>query len=251
MVSCVCQNDDCLLCEAHLYSGLSPEHVCDIRGKIAKNYYDEGDIIFQQGQEGDYLHIVREGMVKLSLSDADGNEQIVGLCLAGHVVGFDVLGDSKHTYTAEALTPVMTCTIRQPDMTKVFAENPIVAQKTIRMLNQELAFAQNLIHMLGQKSSEEKVALFILSLIPRITQTQLPIKLLLPLSRKEMAQFLGLTVETVSRLISDFKRRGIIETPRGELHILNIKPLKQIAGIDSVSVTDGLKSMVLNQQAAI
>lgn len=250
MTACHCQNEDCMLCEAHLYSGLSSDQVCEVRGMISKNYYDEGEVLFRQGQDSEYLHIVRDGLVKLSISDADGNEQIIGLCVMGHVVGFDSLGDHKHAYTAKTLTPAVTCSVKQTDMLHLYDQNPSVARQTIQLLNQELTYAQNLIHTLGQKSSAEKVALLILSLVPPGSKDQRVIELPLPLSRKEIAQFLGLTIETVSRLISDLKRRKIVEPKRGVMRILDIEPLKEIAGIGSASITDSLKMMVDERKAA-
>ena len=239
-----------MLCEAHLYSGLSSDQVCEVRGMISKNYYDEGDILFHQGQESEYLHIVRDGLVKLSISDAGGNEQIIGLCVMGHVVGFDALGDNRHAYTAQTLTPAVTCSARQSDMLNVYDQNPNVARKTIQLLNQELTYAQNLIHALGQKSSTEKVALLILSLIPPGSIDRGVIDLPLPLSRKEIAQFLGLTIETVSRLITDLKKRKIVEPKRRMMRILDMDLLKETAGIGSASITDSLKVMTADRRAA-
>lgn len=250
MSVCACQNTECLLCEAHLYDGLSSEQICRIQGMIHKNYYDEGDILFLQGEASDQLHVVRSGLIKLSISDAEGNEQIISLCVAGRVVGFDVPGDSKHPYTAETLTPAVTCSVRQADMLKVYEKNPDVARRTIQMLTKELTYAQHLIHTLGQKSSTEKMALLILSLIPEHAAMRHPITLPLPLTRKEIAQFLGLTVETVSRLVSDFKKNNYIETSRAIIRVLDVEALKQVAGIGSASITDSLNRMIADKEVA-
>jgi len=112
----------------------------------------------------------------------------------------------------------------------VLQQNPKVSLRVVEILNEELAQAQALLRVLGQKTSAEKVATFLLSLIPTGYDDQSPINLHLPLSRQEMSDLLGLTVETVSRLMSDMKREGIVEAPRGSIRILDLKRLHALAG---------------------
>jgi len=103
-----------------------------------------------------------------------------------------------------------------------------VSLGVIQRLNQELEQAQALIRDLGLKSAPEKVASFILSLVPehQVCSEQIP----LPLSRQEMAELLGLTVETTSRVITRFRRSGVIQTSRGYMRILDYARLQSLAG---------------------
>lgn len=229
MLSCFCHIEDCLLCEAKLSAVLDGSQVCDIRGLLNHHEYQPHQILFREGDPSGSIHIVREGQLKLTTTDSDGNEQIIGIGLNGHMVGFYNIDEDHYSYTAEALTPVKTCQIKHKNMLRVLAENPVVSNRMISLLNDELSQAQLLIRLLGKKTSHEKVALFILSLLPETHDTN-SINLLFPLSRRELAQLLGLTIETVSRTMSDMKRKNILNAPRGKVEILDIEQLKSFAG---------------------
>jgi CRP/FNR family transcriptional regulator, anaerobic regulatory protein len=230
MDACFCQQEECVLCEARLYSELSSEQVCQVRGMLHKHQYGSHEILFREGDPSTHLYVLRDGQLKLTIPSASGREQIIGLGVQGHLLGFDTMDDPIYTYTAETLTPVLVCTIRLKDMLKVLQQNPKISMRVVEILNEELAQAQALIRVLGQKTSMEKVATFILSLIPATKNGRIPEQLSLPLSRQEIAELLGLTVETVSRLMSDLKREGVIEAPRGLVRILDINRLQSLAG---------------------
>lgn len=230
MDSCYCHIEDCVLCEAGLYSGLSTRQVCEIRGLLSKHRHGAHEVLFREGEPNTYLYLLREGQLKLTTVTPDGREQIIGLGLPGHLLGFHSMHDTVHTYTAETLTAVQLCKIRRADMVDVLRQNPSVMLRVIDMLNEELNRAQLLIRLLGQKTSVEKVAAFILSLAPLGLRNGSPTELPLPLSRQEMAELLGLTVETVSRHMSEFKREGILDAPRGHVRILNAERLQRLAG---------------------
>ena len=236
MNACVCQTDDCLLCEARLYDGLDSDQVCAIRGLLGKQTFEARQVVFRQGAASDWLYLIRSGQIKLTSCAPDGREQIIRIGVAGQMVGFDTVDDHLHTYSAETLTPVRVCTLRHRDMLRVLEQNPRVSRRLVDLLNQELAQAHLLIRVLGQKTSAEKVALFLLSLIPEpvdMDQAQAH-ELPLPLSRREIADMLGLTVETVSRSMSELRREQIVEAPRGRVRILDLKGLRAYAGAPSV-----------------
>jgi len=236
MNTCVCQADDCLLCEAQLYTGLDSDQVCLIRGLLGKQAFESRQVVFRQGDASDWLYVIRSGQIKLTSCGPDGHEQIIRIGVAGHMLGFNTVDDRHHSYSAETLTPVRVCTIRHRDMLRVMEQNPRVSRRLVDLLNQELAQAHLLIRVLGQKTSAEKVALFLLSLVPEPADQARMHELPLPLSRQEIADMLGLTVETVSRLMSELKRKQIIEAPRGLLRILNLQDLRAYAG---TAVTQG------------
>ena len=113
--------------------------------------------------------MLREGLLKLTVSDPHGREQILGLTTPGQVLGFDSLTDENHTYSAEtrhARVGCASCGTR--DMLRVLEQNPQAAMRTVAILNRELADAQRLIRLLGQKSAAEKTAsLLLISQRPR------------------------------------------------------------------------------------
>jgi CRP/FNR family transcriptional regulator len=110
-------------------------------------------------------------------------------------------------------------------MMQVLEQNPSVSLKLIDMLNQELTEAQALIRVLGQKTAEERVAWFLLTLAHADSRNTADM-ITIWLSRREMAEMLGLTIETVSRLISSFRREGLIDVSRRSMRILNLPRLQ-------------------------
>jgi len=237
MKNCACHVDECLLCEARMYHGLSHDQACDLRGLLSHRRYEAHTTIFRQGDPSEFLFVVQEGMLKMTLNDADGREQIIGLPAPGQLLGFNSVGEHTYAYTVVALTPSAVCKIQHRDMLEILHQNPGVAMRTIEMLNQELGQARSLIHILGQKTAVEKIATFILSLHAHAPTEGDAQTAALPLSRQEMAELLGLTVETVSRLMSEFKRDGLLEAPRGHVRILDRERLRKIAGSVELSVS--------------
>ena len=240
MSNCLCHADDCLLCEAHLQEGLTAAQACEVQGLLCRRSADPQETIFRQGEASDWLYVVRAGQVKLAVSASDGREQILRIAVAGQLIGCDTLQDLRRPCTATALTPVRLCGIRHRDMLRVLEQNSEVALRMVQLLNQELSQATALIHVLGQKSSAEKIALFLLSLVPANTRTDPQAEMPLPLSRQEMADMLGLTVETVSRLMAELKRERIIDAPRGHVRILDHKGLHAYAGSSPLAPNSGL-----------
>ena len=156
-----------------------------------------------------------------------GHEQILGLLVAGQLTGFET-SDATYPYTATALTPVEVCCITHKEMLRVLEENPTVALSVIQLFHDELTQAQAMIRNLGIKAAHARVASFILSLFPVGADPAESLPLVL--SRLEIAELLGLSEETVSRVFAEFKRKGLIEAPRGEIRLLDVGQLKRLSG---------------------
>jgi CRP/FNR family transcriptional regulator len=228
MYPCPCQIEECVLCEAKLFSGLSSAQVCEIRGMLGMHRYAPQEVLFRAGEPCTHLIALRLGQVKLSTALPDGREQILGLRVGGQLVGLETVDDTVYPYTATALTPVVACRITHKDMLRVLQQNPAVSLHVIQRINKDLEQARALIRDLGIKTAHERVASFILSLVPVGTEPTEPLPF--ALSRKEIAELLGLTVETVSRVMAEFRRAGLIEAPRGGLRLLDVGRLQRLAG---------------------
>jgi len=231
MDSCSCQNDSCVLYDAQLTSEVSSEQVCQILGLLNRQIYSPHQVLFREGDPSTHLFLIREGQLKLTTTNVDGREQIIGLGVAGYVIGLDTMEDEIYAYTAETVGPVVACVIQQKIMMRILKQNPDIALRIIEMLNQELAQAKYLIRVLGQKGSVKRVATFILSLIPH--RGNLPRDLEFPLSREEMAEMVGLRIETVSRVMANLQRKKVIEAPRGHIRILDLKRLFALSGMNT------------------
>ena len=231
MDSCSCQNDaECRFCEAKLYLGLPKAQVRDIRGLLSLYRTGAGDTLFRAGDTSTYLYIVREGQIKLTRSDVDGHEHLIGLVGPGYLLGFDTIGNPMYGYSAMSLTPSVFCRIKHNDIMKVLAKNSRVSLNVLLAITEQLAQAQTLVRVLGQKTAVEKVAALLLNLLPVKPVDEGWKMQVLHLSRSEIAEILGISMETVSRIMAQFGRDAIINAPRGAISIRKRKQLEALAG---------------------
>ncbi len=237
MLNCQCQNDDCVLCGAMFSSGdLGRAPACDIRGLLSRRRYAAGETVFREGTPCTQLMVLRAGQLKLTTMPLAGREQILGLLVAGQLVGFET-SDATYPYTATALTPVEACCVTHKDMLRVLEENPSVALRVIQRFRDELVQAQIMIRNLGIKPAHARVASFILSLVPIGADASEPFPLVL--SRLEIAELLGLSEETVSRVFAEFRRNGLIEAPHGEVRLLDAGRVRRLAGMGTGEAWSG------------
>ena len=225
-----CENKECQFCEAKLYSGLSGKQVNEIRGRLSHCQSGPRQMLFRTGDPSSHLYVIREGQVKLTRTDIDGHDHLLNLVGPGYFLGFDTIGNPSYSYNAETLTPVVLCRIEHGDIVRLLTEEPRVSLNVLLAVNEQLAQARNLIRVLGQKTAVEKVAALLLNLYPPKTDGGTGKFRALHLSRQEMAEILGLTVETVSRIMADLRRKGIIDAPRGRIIISARARLQTLAG---------------------
>jgi CRP/FNR family transcriptional regulator len=223
----LCDLVACLLCDAQLYSGLALMQVCHTHGFSCMQSFEAGAVLFRAGVASTHFFVLRRGQVKLMMMAADGREQIIGLAVPGQLLGVTTLEEPVYPCTAKALTQSSVCKIRYHELVSILQANPLVSLRLVRLLNQELKRTRAVLQTLGRKTSVERVASFILSLMP--VRGQNGTDLALPLSRDEIGSLLGLTVETVSRIMADFRRRRIIDAPRGHIRILDHAVLQNLA----------------------
>jgi CRP/FNR family transcriptional regulator, anaerobic regulatory protein len=220
-------SNNCEYCEAKLYAGLSGRQVKELDGRLGLCRSEPRHTLFRAGDPSKYLYVVREGQVKLTRTDIDGREHLLNLVGPGYFLGFDTIGNSAYSYNAETLTPTVFCRIKHDDIVWLLAEAPQVSLNILLAVNEQLAQARNLIHVLGQKTAVEKVAALLLSLVPPQNHGA---ETTLHMSRIDMSVLLGLTVETVSRIMAELSREGIIHAPRGRIVVRARKRLKALAG---------------------
>jgi CRP/FNR family transcriptional regulator len=223
------KNNNCQYCEAKLYAGLSDKQVKELDGRLGLCRSEPRHTLFRAGDPSKYLYVVREGQVKLTRTDIDGHEHLLNLVGPGYFLGFDAIGNSAYSYSAETLTPTVFCRIKHEDIVWLLAEAPQVSLNILLAVNEQLAQARNMIRALGQKTAIEKVAALLLSLYPPNAEGGGKAGAL-HLSRHEMAEILGLTVETVSRIMAALRRQGIINAPRGRIVVSARARLQALAG---------------------
>mgnify|MGYP005852254623 CR=1 FL=1 len=175
--------------------------------------------IFFDGDEARNVFEVIEGIVCAYRILPDGERHIVSFYYPGDLIGNCALG--TYTYSAQALTPVRVRRIPRSVIERSMAQRPELAQRFLRLAALELAATRDHLLCLAAKSAEAKLAAFLLALSRRNGEVgDNPDEIKLPMTRLDIADYLGLTIETVSRTLSKFKRNGLIDLPRATLVIL-------------------------------
>jgi len=170
-----------------------------------------GEVMFAEGDDADAVYEVVRGTLKLYKLLPDGRRQVTGFLTAGHLVG--LAHENLFLYTAEAITPVTVCRYPRARFDRLVEEVPGFARRLLAATSDELRAAQDQMVLLGRKAAEEKVASFLHTMGQRRGGGEDPNEVLLPMSRSDIADYLGLTIETVSRTLSKLKADGIIAIP--------------------------------------
>lgn len=168
--------------------------------------------LFQDGDGADYVYNITCGSVALSKSMMDGRRQITGFLGAGDFLGLNAR--DTHSITAEALTETHLCRFPQRPFRRLLAEMPNLEHRLLALAETELALAQDQILLLGRKTAMERIASFLLMQSERVVMRGLPgSPVTLPMSRADVADYLGLTIETVSRCFTRLRKLDVIALP--------------------------------------
>ena len=199
--------------------------------------FEAGQTVVWAGDRMDFVASVVTGVASLTRTLEDGRTQMVGLLLPSDFVGRP--GRDLAPYNAVATTDVLMCCFRKKPFEDMMLKTPSVGQRLLEMTLDELDAAREWMLLLGRKTAREKIASLIVILAQRDAMLKknrpsTQITLDLPLTREAMADYLGLTLETVSRQVSSLKRDGLIEL-RGKRHITipDFELLLEAAGDDS------------------
>jgi CRP/FNR family transcriptional regulator len=199
--------------------------------------------IVQRGkplQKGEYLYrandfftsvfAIRSGAVKaLTLSDA-GDEQITGFYLPGEVVGLDGIAENRYTNSVIALETASVCEIPFPRLEELSLQVPGLQRHFFQLLSREITQDQRIIALLGKSSADTRVAALLLSLSNRHSRRHLSAtRFNLSMSRSDIGNFLGLTIETVSRIFTRLQKQKILIVEKKAITILDMTALTDLA----------------------
>ncbi|GIM27425.1 Crp/Fnr family transcriptional regulator [Clostridium polyendosporum] len=215
MKTCNCISCKTKLCASKvpIFSALSKEDIVKIVSKIHHYEYKKGEPICLEGELSDSLIIINNGKVKLTKITKEGKEQIIRLLTTGDFLGeFSIFSDNEtYNFSAYALSPVNICSLNKEDMNLILMENPEISIKILKEVSQRLMQTENLAQNLATNDAEIRVANLILELSEKygkVNGNRIEIKL--PISREDMANYIGVTRETISRKLNKFQELGII-----------------------------------------
>ena len=202
--------------------------------------YESGESLFHQsGDSSKSAYTLRKGLIKVTKSLPDGRTQIVRVLVAGDLFGFDGFAKENYNHTAIALTDCEVCRLPMADLSILRKSNPEIDQSMVSRLIKNLRQSEDMLLELGAKKASEKLASFILRLSLSDQNLSFSSDSLrgtpgtewanLHLSRSEIGSLLGLTIETVSRFFSDWKRKDFIKEEKGSIQILDAEGLKEAA----------------------
>ncbi|HBF29074.1 MAG TPA: transcriptional regulator [Rhizobium sp.] len=225
----------CSACEARhggVCAALSGTQLIELNRNSVKRHFDAGSEVIGQGEQTASYSNILHGVVKLSKMMADGRQQIVGLQFAPDFMGRPFLRESS--LTAEAATDVEVCAFPRASFDRLVTETPDLEHKLHQQALKELDEAREWMLTLGRKTAQEKVASFLYLIATHIDPTHAFKKTFdLPLSRADIADFLGLTIETVSRQMTKLRKENVIVIENNR-HVIvpDANRLRNAAGVD-------------------
>lgn len=187
------------------------------------------ELLFAEGDPASHVYRIETGAIALNKVLADGRRQVIGFAYPGDLIGLGVEGE--HVMNAQAVKPTRVRCLPVSTLRQSIAEDPALGIKLYEALARELAATRDLMLTTGQRSAVERVASFLLAFSRRNRRIgQDPKSFELPMTRTDIGDFLGLTIETVSRTFSKLKQLGLIELPcSSRVKLLNIGALQGLA----------------------
>jgi CRP/FNR family transcriptional regulator len=190
-----------------------------------------GESLYRLGDPLGSIYPIRAGFFKVSTTSEGGNEQIMGFYMSGEVIGLDAVATQRHASTATAMEDSEVCLLPFKNFEKLCMKARSLQQRFHKIMGQEIAMEQNKILLLGSMSAEERVVSFLLDLSVRFFACgHSSSEFTLRMSREDIGDYLGLTLETVSRTLSRLQKERVLEVDGRHLRILDVPALKRRAG---------------------
>jgi CRP/FNR family transcriptional regulator len=226
-----CQN--CSISELCLPFSLNDKELDSLDNIIdRKRPIHKGEQIFNDGQPMHALYAIRSGTFKTYTVNEQGEEQITGFHLAGDLLGFDAIAESEHPSFAKALETSMVCEIPYNTLDALSNSMPKLKKQILRMMSTEIRSDQEMLTLLNRKNAEQRLATFISALSSRYHARGLSAsEFRLTMTRSDIGNYIGLTVETISRLLNRFHKNDLIQVDGKLITILNIDKLNECAAL--------------------
>ncbi|MEG3598806.1 MAG: Crp/Fnr family transcriptional regulator [Pseudomonadota bacterium] len=223
--------DACAIRNRAICADLDDSEIGLLNGIGRRRQLEPGEQLMWEGDEAVLVANVIDGVLKLASHSADGGEQILGLAYPSDFLGRP-FGETA-PYGVEALTEAQICVFERKDFDRFARDHPRLEHKLLERTLTELDRSRRWMMLLGRMNAGQKVASFLLELTDRLGKAGAGGEsfVTLPLSRQQMADVLGLTIETVSRQLSRLRSAGLIDTPsRREIVLRDRRELEELAG---------------------
>lgn len=215
--------DPCTECAIRQLAVCAALDKADLRelGHLGRHVnFAAGETVFAQEEIATSFCNLVVGVVRLYKLLPDGRRQIIGFALPGDFLG--MAASSRHNFSADAIGHVELCQFSRSAFARFSEHNPDLLRRINELAVRELSQAQDHMVLLGRRSADEKVAAFLIGWRDRLTHVTNPSRTVpLPMSRQDIADYLGLTIETVSRTFTKFERDGVIEIMPGSVRLID------------------------------
>jgi CRP/FNR family transcriptional regulator len=228
-----CGAEPCMHCDARPFSVCNAIAEADLHRLSAAAIVTEiaaGSTFIEEAEPAHSFFNITRGTAKLFKLLPDGRRQITGFAGVGHFLGLAV--SDIYAFSAEAIEPVRLCRFPRGRLRNLLDDFPAMEKRLLEVATNELVAAQEQMLLLGRKTARERLASFLVMQSRQGGDCHHPrMRFPLPMTRSDIADYLGLTIETISRTLTRFRSEGLIEIPgQSEVLILNRRALEKLAG---------------------
>ncbi|MEP7182298.1 MAG: fumarate/nitrate reduction transcriptional regulator Fnr [Betaproteobacteria bacterium] len=218
--------------ELCLPMGLNPDEIRQVDSLVGTRVrLKKGDSLYRAGDTFSALYAVRLGSLKTTVLAEDGREQVSGYHMLGDIIGLDGIGSDRHGCQALALEDTEVCVLPFERLEDLARDLPPLQHNLYQFLSKEIARDHSIMLLLGSMRAEERLAVFLINLSERYRRRGYSsTEFVLRMTREEIGSYLGLKLETVSRLFSRFQEEGLIQVQGRAVKLLDITALKQLVG---------------------
>ncbi len=212
--------------------GLTETDIDELEGMLGnRTKLKKGDALFHNGAPFTALYAIKLGSLKTTVLSDDGREQVAGYHMAGDLLGLDGMGDDRHGCEAIALEDSELCVMPFTRIEELARHVPALQHNLHKFMSREIERDHRVMLLLGSMRAEERLAAFLLNLSERYkARGYSSTEFVLRMTREEIGSYLGLKLETVSRLFSKFQEEGLVMVAGRSIKIIDMPVLKQLVG---------------------
>lgn len=225
---------DCAICENRpngIFCDLAGPQLARLEREKTSHIYQPGNVIFYEGNPPFAFYCIFSGLIKLYKTNKKGDEYIIRLLRAGDIVGYrPIFENEEYAATAQAVETCVVCTIRKDTLTALIRESPELAMRFLAKMAYELRISEEQMLAFAQDTVRRRTArvlLFLMQVDQNTSNTAA--ELSVPLLRREIAQMIGTSPETLSRTLRSFAEKGILRLTRNTIYITRLSTLQTLA----------------------
>lgn len=192
------------------------------------HYLKKNEVLYLPQNTFRSVYAIQSGQVKTYRLDTEGNELIRGFYFMGEILGLEGIHSQHYHCSAVALSDTVVCEIPYDNFLALLQLNPALQKRILYLMSQQLNAGSYLFSI----TAEQRLAAFLIDLAHRLHPVQLQLEFILPISRQDIGNYLKLSTETISRLLSQFKEKKIIAIDRRKIQFLQLEQLQRIADIE-------------------